>query len=138
MPRIVKKSDTDTIGKRIKEARYQKRMSQDELSKIVGLSAQAHVSHHETGLKKPGEKILKKYAKALDVTIEWLRYGIDPKNIDFENELVEDQISKEELLKEINALKDELSLLKNLVISMVETIKVLVKKVNNPSNTSIN
>lgn len=125
MPRVVRKENTNTIGKRIKEARYQKRLSQHELAKILGFKSQAHVSGHETDLMAPGEKTLKKYAQALDVTISWLRYGIDSQNT---NSLDVPKITEEEILKKINTLENELYLLKNLVMSAVETIKVLANK----------
>ena len=56
---------------RLRGAREQKRMSQGELANAVGLS-QASVSQFEKGQRQPTPAIIRKLAKALDVSEEAL------------------------------------------------------------------
>lgn len=61
----------ETVGKRIKEVRKQKGMSQDELAERADLSSQ-YISQIETGRKKGSLPTYNKLAKALGVSIDEL------------------------------------------------------------------
>ena len=54
------------IGKRIREIRTAKGMSQSELGSLVGLSAD-RIHKYETGFRKPKPELLEQLADALDV-----------------------------------------------------------------------
>lgn len=63
--------DFETVGKRVKEVRKQKGISQEELVERADLSAQ-YISQIETGRKKGSLPTYNKLAKALDVSIDEL------------------------------------------------------------------
>ena len=65
----------ETVGKRIKEVRKQKGMSQDELAERAELSSQ-YISQIETGRKKGSLPTYNKLAKALGVSIDELTGSI--------------------------------------------------------------
>ena len=65
----------ETVGKRIKEVRKQKGMSQDELAERANLSSQ-YISQIETGRKKGSLPTYNKLAKALGVSIDELTGSI--------------------------------------------------------------
>lgn len=65
----------ETVGKRIKEVRKQKGMSQDELAERADLSSQ-YISQIETGRKKGSLPTYNKLAKALGVSIDELTGSI--------------------------------------------------------------
>ena len=60
-----------TLGERIKYARNQKEMTQDELGKLIGIS-RSFVNHLETDRKKPSLETLIKLAKTLEVSLDFL------------------------------------------------------------------
>jgi len=66
------------IGDHITMARTRKRMSQEKLADIVGVS-KAAISRYEAGLREPKLAVLKKIADALDVSIGFLE-GYDDMN----------------------------------------------------------
>ena len=63
--------DFETVGKRVKEVRKQKGISQEELAERADLSAQ-YISQIETGRKRGSLPTYNKLAKALDVSIDEL------------------------------------------------------------------
>lgn len=60
-----------TLGERIKYARNQKDMTQEELGKLIGIS-RSFVNHLETDRKKPSLETLIKLARTLSVSIDFL------------------------------------------------------------------
>ena len=56
------------VGKRIKQFRSKKRLTQEELAFQIGTSA-AYISNIESGKKKPSLQKLAQIAEVLDVTI---------------------------------------------------------------------
>ena len=61
--------DYESIGKRIKRYRTDKKMSQEELGQAVG-TVYKHVSNIETGAKAPSLELLVMIANALDVSAD--------------------------------------------------------------------
>lgn len=59
------------IGKRIKAARKKKKLTQDQLCEIVGLSY-GYMSYIETAIKCVSLDVLVRIANALDVTVDEL------------------------------------------------------------------
>lgn len=60
------------VGKRIREARVAKDLSQDELAVAVGLTSQSALSKIELGLRLPSVYRLRRFADRLDTTMDWL------------------------------------------------------------------
>ena len=61
--------DYESIGKRIKHYRTQKKLSQEELGKAV-FATPVHISYIETGARTPSLEILILIANALDVSAD--------------------------------------------------------------------
>ena len=57
----------ESIGKRIKRYRMDKKMSQEELGNVIHITGR-HVSNIETGAKSPSLELLVLIANALDVS----------------------------------------------------------------------
>jgi len=68
------------LGRRIRERRKALGLKQDELGKLVGVGKGTE-SNWETGKAEPKEPTLRELARALSVTVEWLRGG-DPQVAD--------------------------------------------------------
>lgn len=69
------------IGKRIKEIRNDKKLSQREFAKRLTLS-QNHISYLEKGIRKITEKFINDLCKEYNVNKEWLLTGTGEKYID--------------------------------------------------------
>ena len=67
------------IGRRIKEARSQKQMSQAELAEQTDMSA-SYISLIETGKKKASLESLVRIANALSVTVDYMLSGNQTNN----------------------------------------------------------
>jgi len=63
-----------SFGKRIKEVRTSKKISQEELSSKVGIHAN-HLSRYERDITLPSIEVASKIAQALDVSIDLLVFG---------------------------------------------------------------
>ena len=59
------------IGKRIKEARINKNMKQEDLAKLIGVSPSA-IGNYETEISHPKETVLYKLFEALEVDPNFL------------------------------------------------------------------
>lgn len=68
----VNELDYEKIGMRIREARNARNWNQGELAYYSGLKNSAHISHIETGKKKPPLATIVKIANALSVSVDWL------------------------------------------------------------------
>jgi transcriptional regulator with XRE-family HTH domain len=64
-------SPSEVFPERLRAARDQRRLSQDDLAKRAGLQSSA-ISHFETGTRKPSFDNLRRLADALDVTTDYL------------------------------------------------------------------
>lgn len=66
--------ETVAIGARIRGARKAKNLGQAELARAMG-GGGVSVYRHESGIVRPSLNSMLKYAKLLDVTVEWLMNG---------------------------------------------------------------
>lgn len=62
-------------GTRIRLARKQQGLTQDALSRLIGLETQSALSRYESGEREPTLDTIKKIARALDVTPSWILFG---------------------------------------------------------------
>jgi len=62
------------IANRIKQARLNKGLSQEELSKLCGWTTRARISNYENARRVPSAKEIIAISNVLDVSIDWL-YG---------------------------------------------------------------
>lgn len=60
-----------TFGERLKRIRKEKGMNQDAFAALIGTSKQV-LSRYEIGQRVPKISLVEKYAKALDVTVDYL------------------------------------------------------------------
>ena len=81
-----------TIGERIKELRVQKKLTQTELSNIVGLSY-IQIGRYEVNKSNPSSDVLQRLSTALDTTTDFLMKGT-------QDEAVAAQLADKELLKQ--------------------------------------
>src|SRR5688500_20374598 len=82
---------TETIGVRLRRLRLERRLSQRELAS-PGVSY-AYISRIEAGTRQPSVKALRKLARKLGVTAEYLETGSDMR----EDELRELRLAQAEL-----------------------------------------
>lgn len=69
--------DYQAIGKRVREARTRKQMTQEELAAAIGIST-SYTSAIETGTSKVALPTLIHIAKTLDTTVDTLLYDVTP------------------------------------------------------------
>jgi transcriptional regulator with XRE-family HTH domain len=86
-----------TVGERIKDLRGQKKLTQTELAKLVGLSY-IQVGRYETNKSNPSADVLQRVASALDTTTDYLMKGT-------EDEAVAAQLTDKELLKQFKQVE---------------------------------
>ena len=116
----------ETVGKRIKEVRKQKGMSQDELAERAELSSQ-YISQIETGRKKGSLPTYNKLAKALGVSIDELTGSIsEGSRVLSDVDLILQDCSKEERELLVEVLR---------VVKGVVHGKVVQESSRNDSNT---
>lgn len=96
-----------TVGERIKEQRTQKKLTQTDLAKIVGLTY-IQIGRYETGKSNPSADVLNRLAQALDTTTDFLMKGT-------QDEVVAAQLSDKELLKQFRQVEQLNAEDKNLV-----------------------
>lgn len=63
------------VGKRLRQLRDKKRITQQEVSKIVGASDRSVIANWERGKTVPKSQYIKKYADYFGVSEDWIRYG---------------------------------------------------------------
>ncbi len=68
------------IGKRIKEMRLKRNLSQDKLAEMIDVCNGAHISNIERGLYGISVPKLAAVCKALDVSADYLLFGFSPDN----------------------------------------------------------
>ncbi len=101
------------IGKRIKELRQKKLLTQSELAEKVGIATK-HQSCIETGRNFPSAELFEKYSHAFNITIEEL-LALKPDTV---NKPRKDIIN--EIITNINILSDyELNITEKFVKSLI-------------------
>ena len=68
--------DYEKIGKRIKETRRRKNMTQAKLAELADM-ADASISRIETGAKQASLESLAKISRALNISLDFLVFGTD-------------------------------------------------------------
>ena len=98
----------ELLGKRIKELRTRKRLTQEQLAELVNMG-ERNLSKIECGINFISAETLEKISKALDVS---------PKDLfDFEH-LKDDKIKKSELIDAINNNFIDIDLLYRIYLSI--------------------
>lgn len=70
-------SELSSFGARLKAARTQAKLNQDELAKRVG-SSKGYISELETNPDiRPSAELVMKLAQAIDTTVEYLMRGVE-------------------------------------------------------------
>lgn len=85
------------IGERIKELRQQKKLTQSDLARLVGLTY-IQIGRYETLKSTPSTDVLQRLAQALDTTTDYLMKGS-------EDEAVAAQLTDKELLKQFKQVE---------------------------------
>jgi len=116
-----------TIGERILEAAKQKKLSQGELSKMLGIS-QASVSAWKTGSVPSSDKIVP-LAEILGVSIEYLLTG-EPQKQTLEQPEAKSAMSDLEVGLKIGRLEGRIEELEKLVLRY----EVQIQKYDNPKS----
>ncbi|MFL0270123.1 helix-turn-helix domain-containing protein [Candidatus Clostridium radicumherbarum] len=103
--------DYRKLGKRIKEERLKKNLTQEQLAEIVNVSS-VYVSHIENASTKPSLETLVNLSNALDVTPDFLLFDSLHKS----SEYIKDEISA--LLQSCNT--ENLRLITRLIKAVIE------------------
>lgn len=101
-----------TAGERIKELRVQKKLTQEKLAKLVGLSY-IQVGRYETNKSKPSSDVLQRLANALDTTTDYIMKGT-------EDDAVAAQLTDKELLKQFKQVELMNAEDKNLIKTFID------------------
>ncbi len=75
-----KNIDYTALGKRIKNKRIEKGLTQEQLGELCELSA-AHIGHIERGTRILSVDVLFRISQALDTSIDWLVFDWSKTNI---------------------------------------------------------
>lgn len=75
-----KDKELQKLGNRIKEARLNKNLTQQDLANRLGTSKSV-ISGYEAGKNDPAQSMVLKISEALDVSINWLMFGKEIQNI---------------------------------------------------------
>lgn len=107
--------DYNDIGKRIREARVKKKVTQEQLAEMVGVGV-THISHIETGNSIPSMKVFILIVNALGVSADELLCGSL-------------QQSSAVYKKEISDFLDDCTLRERRIISEIaKTVKLAIRK----------
>ena len=106
--------DYEIMGKRIKEIRKKKMVTQEKLAELTGFSS-AHISNIETAHTKASVASLVAIANALNVSLDDIVYDSLEKKVGIYSERVVDNLS-ECNVKEVRIINDTLDALKKSLI----------------------
>lgn len=104
--------DYVALGKRIREKRIEKNLTQEQLGEICDLSA-AHIGHIERGTRKLSVEVLFNIAQALNTSIDFLLF---------------DSVSDNNILANIAPLIENAD--KNKADGFLKTVKVLADNID--------
>lgn len=93
------------FSKRLKEAREEAKMSQEDLAKKVG-TTKSMISNYENAESNPRMTLLPEIANALKVSLAWLISGEEPKRFNVSN-VLEYMKDNKVLAKSSGALTEE-------------------------------
>lgn len=121
------------LGERIKAARSERRMTQDELGERLGRTKGA-ISQWETNVTAPGADIVESLADALGVTLKWL-LGRDKDDLSSAIRK-RAQLSGIELVRRISAALSENKLSQDQIHLIDDLLTQLVRPVSSPQPAS--
>lgn len=103
-------SEQSSFGARLKAARTQAKLNQDELAKRVG-SSKGYISELETNSDiRPSAELVMKLAQEIDTTVEYLMRGVEENTVDaafFRSYQGLDDTTKSKLQGIMKVLKDK-------------------------------
>lgn len=110
-----------TIKERIKELRKEKDLTQEELAKLLGLSAKSNIANYENGANAPSDEIKIKMCELFDCTMDYLMGRSDyknendffNKNIDKTRNFIEFNTSEEMKILDFNRIEEMADMLEN-------------------------
>ncbi len=114
------------VSKRIKEARLQKNMTQEELGNLIGVS-KVSICSYEQGKKTPTLNNLKKIIKYLDIDPNYL-FGQEV-NIISDNDIKYSVKMSKEDINIINELKKHPTLYRKLLDNPNRTIELISRQI---------
>ncbi len=74
-----------TLGERIKEARLKKRMTQEELAKLLGYKSRSSINKIEVDGRDVPRSMIVRFAEILDVTPSYLMGWDDESSVNLDN-----------------------------------------------------
>jgi len=92
------------IGKRIKQLRKEKNLSQEQLANIIGISRTTLIEYEKETGRKPTAEVLDRIAKYFHVSVDYLLGNTDIRNIYAEKMYSNIQELKEDLGKALNKI----------------------------------
>lgn len=104
--------DYIALGKRIKEKRISKKLTQEQLGEVCELSA-AHIGHIERGTRILSVEVLFRIAQALDVSIDYLLF---------------DSVENDDILSNIAPILKDTD--KKKVANFLNTVRVLAENID--------
>jgi transcriptional regulator with XRE-family HTH domain len=102
------------LGKRIKQARENRKLTQEKLAEIIGVST-VYVSHLEIGSKLPSLETLVKISNSLDISVDYLLSN----DVNTAKEYLESDLAK--LVKDCSS--NDMNLIITIVKAIVENKK---------------
>lgn len=103
-------SELTSFGTRLKSARTQAKLNQEELAKRVG-SSKGYISELETNPDiRPSAELVMKLAQEIDTTVEYLMRGVEENSVDaafFRSYQGLDDTTKSKLQGIMKVLKDK-------------------------------
>ena len=100
------------LGNRLKDLRYQKEITQEELGKVLN-KTKNNISQYETGKRQPDNETLIKISEYFQVSLDYLLGKTDIKNFTSDDELkkliMQSNINDNDLYKTLLSLKQKLN-----------------------------
>ena len=115
------------IGERLKEARAQKRMSQETLGNMLGVS-KVSICGYETGTRTPNMKNFLELIEILDLDVKYV-LGLDVKVLNENNEEYSIKVAKNDL-QTIEAIKKSRELYNMFCSDPKRTVEKIKTKLN--------
>lgn len=111
-----------SFAERLKELREEKKLKQEELGEIVGVSKDT-IYRWENGKQQPKEEYVMLLAQYLNVSIMYLTGAIDERDIIFEDDETDERQTEEYLLSMYRRLSPDLKKMIQLTIASAYTVE---------------
>lgn len=104
-----------TFGEHLKEARKEKKITQRELGKMIGVDF-TYISKIETGaLEPPSEEVIKKISRELDLDENELFLAAKKVPTEFKNTIIENSTANMFFRKYPNLTDEQLKMIKEII-----------------------